>query len=77
MVVYELNCKVTGKSYIGKTQRTLKIRTKEHLADTWKVIRSGRNKFGKDWYGSGGYKSADAFQNILQTYADIPVTATR
>ena len=37
-VVYELKCLITGKSYIGKTQRYLKIRTKEHVGDIWRVI---------------------------------------
>lgn len=57
MVVYKLDC----KSYIGKTQHTLKARIKEHLHDTWKVIKSGRNKFGDDWFVSGGYACSDAF----------------
>ena len=62
MVVYELKCLLTGKSYIGKMQRTLKVRTKEHLYNIWRVIESGRTKFGRsNWYGSGGYSKADAF----------------
>jgi len=62
MVVYELNCGVTGKSYIGKTQDYLKKRTQQHATDVWKVIESGRAKYGHDkWRGSGGYKGADAF----------------
>ena len=61
MVFYELKCLLTGKSYIGKTQRTLKTRTKEHIGDTWKVISNGRKKFGKNWFGSGGYAGADDF----------------
>ena len=61
MVVYELKCKISGKSYIGKTQRHLKTRTKEHINDVWKIIESGRKNFGPNWYGSGGYKGADAF----------------
>ncbi len=46
MVAYELKCKITGKSYIGKTQLYLKDRTKQHVNDIWKVIESGRKKFG-------------------------------
>ena len=61
MIVYELLCKVTGKSYYGKTQRYLKKRTMEHIHDVWKVIETGRRKFGEHWYGSGGYKRADSF----------------
>ena len=61
MVVYELKCLTTSKSYIGKTQRTLKIRTKEHIYDTWKIISSGGKKLGKNRFGSGGYAGADAF----------------
>ena len=53
-VVYELLCKETKKSYIGKTQRYFKTRTMEHVHDVWKVIESGRAKFGENWYGSGG-----------------------
>ena len=60
-VVYELLCKETKKSYIGKTQRYFKTRTMEHVHDVWKVIVSGRAKFGENWYGSGGYSGADAF----------------
>ena len=48
MVVYELKCRVTGKSYIGKTQDYLKKRTKQHATDVWKVIESGRAKYGHD-----------------------------
>ena len=61
MVIYELKCKSTGKSYIGKTQRHLKVRTREHIHDMWKVIESGRKNFGLTWWGSGGYARADAF----------------
>ena len=61
MVVYELICKNTGKSYIGKTQQTAKIRTLQHFYGVWKVIESGRNKFGDNWFGAGGYARADAF----------------
>ena len=61
MVVYELKCLIKGKSYVGKTQRTLKTRTKEHINDTWAVISIGRTKFGKKWFGSGGYAGADVF----------------
>lgn len=56
MVVYELKCKVTGKSYIGKTQDYLIKRTQQHV-DVWKVIESGRAKYGH----GGGYKGADAY----------------
>ena len=42
MVIYDLKCKTTGKSYIGKTQRNLKVRTREHIHDVWKVIEYGR-----------------------------------
>ena len=52
MVVYELKCKVTGKSYIGKTQDYLIKRTQQHV-DVWKVIESGRAKYGHDDNGGG------------------------
>ena len=61
VVVYELKCLITGKSYIGKTQRTFKTRTKEHIDDTWKVISNGRTKFVDRWFVSGGYVGANAF----------------
>ena len=60
-----LKCKVTGKSYVGKTQRNFKTRTKEHINDVWKVIETGRKKFGHNWYRSGGYVGADAFSKYL------------
>ena len=73
MVVYELKFLMTGKSYIGKTQRTLKTRTKERINGIWNVISSGRNKFGKKWFGSGGYAGADAFSkhfgNLCRSYS--------
>ena len=58
MVVYDALCKVTGKSYVGKTQDYLKARTQQHITDVWKVIESGLRKYGPNWTGSGGY---DAF----------------
>ena len=61
MVIYELYCKNTGKSYYGKTQQYLKTRTMQHVYDVWKIIATGRKKFGMSWYGSGGYKRADSF----------------
>ena len=64
-VVYELKCLICDMDYIGKTQRYVKTRTKEHVNDVWKVIDSGRKNMEKygwdDWYGSGGYKGCDAF----------------
>ena len=61
MVIYELKSKETGKSHIGKTQLYLKDQTKQHVNDVWKVIKSGRVKFGPNWYGSRGYARVDAF----------------
>ena len=61
MVVYELYCKLSGKSYYGKTQQYLKKRTMQHIQDVLKIIQSGRTKFGPDWYGSGGYNKPDSF----------------
>ena len=60
-IVYELICKITGKSYIDKTQRYLKERTLEHVAEVWSVISAGRENQGENWRGSGGYASADSF----------------
>ena len=62
-VVYEAYFPQHNKSYIGKTQRHVKTRMQEHFADAWQVVKHGRMKCGNDydWYGSGGYKKADAF----------------
>ena len=51
MILYELHCKVTDKSYYGKTQRYSKKQTMEHIHDVWKVIETGRRKFGENWFG--------------------------
>ena len=62
MVVYELKCKVSGKSYIGV--RPTGLSEKEDsttCGDVWKVIESGRAKYGENWFGSGGYGKADAY----------------
>ena len=74
MVVYELKCTVTGKSYIGKTQLYLKERTRQHNAQVWKVIESGRAKYGHDkWRGSGGFAAADAYaKHFAQLCRDLP-----
>lgn len=62
IVVYEHQCLITGKSYIGKTQQHHKQRVSiEHFADVWKVIQTGRAKYGNKWTGSGGYAGADSF----------------
>ncbi len=73
MVVYELVCKNTGKSYIGKTQQTAKIRTLQHFYDVWKVIETGRKKFGENWFGTGGCARADAFaKHFAQQCRECP-----
>ncbi len=61
VIVYQLRCKLTGKSYIGKTQRYFKKRTSKHFSDVWKIVESVRAKYRDQWYGSGGYAHADAF----------------
>jgi hypothetical protein len=61
MVVYDLECKLCNSHYVGKTQQYLKERTQEHFGDVWKVIETGREKYGPNWRGSGGYARADAF----------------
>ena len=33
----------------------------QHISDVWKIIETGRRKFGDNWYGSGGYAKADSF----------------
>ena len=72
-IVYELRCKRTGKSYVGKTQHHFKARTKQHFYDVWKVIESGRKKFGASWYGTGGYARADAFaKHFAQQCRECP-----
>jgi hypothetical protein len=61
MVVYDLECKLCNSHYVGKTQQYLKERTQEHFGDVWKVIETGREKYGPNWRGSGSYARADAF----------------
>jgi len=61
MVVYKLRCKCCDSSYFGKTQLYLRDRTQQHFGDVWKVIETGRMKYGEEWRGSGGYTRADAF----------------
>ncbi len=61
MIIYKFHCKVTGKSYYGKTQQYFKTRTMQHIGDIWKIIETGWKKFGLYWYGSGGYAKADSF----------------
>ena len=73
MVVYENECLLCNASNVGKTQRHLKQRTGEHVRDVWKVIETGRKKFGDDWHGSGGYTRADAFaKHFAQHCRDEP-----
>ena len=62
-LVYEASFPELEKSYIGKTQRHVKTRIQEHISKVWKVICRDRNKCGnnEDWFGSKGYKRADAF----------------
>ena len=62
-IVYEAEFPELEMSYIGKSQRHVKTRIQEHIRDAWEVIRHGRMKCGnnEDWWGSGGYKRADAF----------------
>ena len=48
LLVYELICTTTGKSYIGKTQNYLRKRTQEHVDTVWKLIEwKNRVKNGK------------------------------
>ena len=60
-VVYELICKTTGKSYVGKTTQYIKERTMQHIRDVWKVINTGRENYGENWRGNGGWSGADSF----------------
>ena len=53
MTIYDLKCTITGKSYIGKTQRHLKKRTSEHLADIYKLLEAKQE--------GQTYKQVDAF----------------
>ena len=48
-----------------KTQQDLKTRTKEHINDVWKVIESGRMKFGPNWWGSGSHTGANVFSKYF------------
>ena len=42
MIVCNLKCLITLESYVGKMQCAMKICTKEHIDNIWKVIKSGR-----------------------------------
>ena len=48
VVVCNMWCRLCDTSYIGKIQRHLKHRSAEHVHDVWKVVRSGRDKYGED-----------------------------
>ena len=43
MVVYEATCNFTGKKYIGNTQRTVKKRIQEHVAEVKKKVTKGES----------------------------------
>jgi hypothetical protein len=43
MVVYEATCNFTGKKYIGNTQRTVKKRIQEHVAEVQKKVTKGES----------------------------------
>ena len=59
MVVYELKW---AARLVGRvTLVSPKKRTQQHAGDVWKVIESGRAKYGENWFGSGGYGKADAY----------------
>ena len=61
----QCNVRAEGQNYgivlFGKTQNALKLRTSAHIGDVWQVIHHGNTKYGKNWWGSGGYARADAF----------------
>jgi hypothetical protein len=57
LVVYNLECKLCDSHYVGKTQQYLN----DHFYDVWKVVETGKKKFGPNWKGSGVYARADAF----------------
>jgi hypothetical protein len=46
-------------------QCTVATYTKEHVNDVWKVIKSGRRKFGPNWHGNEGYKRVDTFSKYF------------
>ena len=77
MVVYELKCKVSGKSYIGKTQDYLKRRTQQHAGDVRKVIESGRAKYGENWFGSGGMGKQTLMLSTLHICVETVAIAIR
>lgn len=76
MIVYELKC-VIKKSYISKTQRYFKVRTMEHAHNVWKVIASGRKKFGvDDGEAPEGTPALMRSLSILLTYVVTAETTT-
>ncbi len=77
MIMYQLQCKISGKSYIRKTQRYFKKHTGEHFIDGWKVVETGRAKYSDQWYGRGGYQCVDAFAKNLSNTVETVTTTTR
>uniref|UniRef100_A0A7I4XX46 GIY-YIG domain-containing protein n=1 Tax=Haemonchus contortus TaxID=6289 RepID=A0A7I4XX46_HAECO len=41
-VIYQIECRACGSTYIGETRRQLAVRTKEHLADRFLDIQNDR-----------------------------------
>lgn len=54
MVVYELKCRVSGKSYIGKTQDYLKKRTQQHAETCGRLLSQEEPNMGKTGLVVGG-----------------------
>ena len=67
MIVYEIKDKITGKSYIGKTQRYLKKRTAEHIGDVVAIILNKPNASTR----------ADAFAKHFVTYCQDCTTSNQ
>lgn len=70
MVIYRLYCKLTGKSYYGKTQQYLKTRTMKHVQDVWKVIESGRKSLDPTGLAAEDMPKQTRSQNTLLIYAE-------
>ena len=67
MVVYNLKCLITSKSYVGKMQRAIKTCTKGHINNIWKIIKSGRKSLGLTGMTVEGTSKQMLSQSILGT----------
>ena len=44
-----MSAQFQGNLYIGKTQLYKKKQTGQHILEVWKIIKTGRSKYGENW----------------------------